>query len=336
MDKNVVLSRPAISIIVPVYNVEKFLERCLDSIFKQQFSNVFEVIAVDDCSTDNSLYILKEYQKREKRLIVIEHEVNKKLSCARSTGICVSTGEYIMHVDSDDWLLSGALENLYKIVNANSADVVVFNYLRENSLGVQTKIEPIKTNKVVSGKKEVLNLFEGACWNKIVKRELLDDIIYGNVGLNSEEDLVYSIEILLKSKAIYLSKAIHYVYFDNSSSITTTISPVNYLRHQDVVLSQLELIFLKYKPEQYFLDYFLDYFEKWIYLSIAKMHFWNKEDSRVVYDLLEDFQKTAIISKSRIHILKFAIDNKIKCLLEVKKRFGLKTALSIYLKSLNN
>ena len=106
MDKNVVMSRPAISIIVPVYNVEKFLERCLDSIFKQQFSSVFEVIAVDDCSTDNSLHVLKEYQKREKRLIIIEHEINKKLSCASKTGIRASTGDYIMHVDSDDWSIT--------------------------------------------------------------------------------------------------------------------------------------------------------------------------------------------------------------------------------------
>ena len=70
MDKNVVSAKPIISIIVPVYNVEKFLKRCLDSIFEQQFSNSFEVIAVDDCSTDNSLNILKEYQKKEKSLVL--------------------------------------------------------------------------------------------------------------------------------------------------------------------------------------------------------------------------------------------------------------------------
>jgi glycosyltransferase involved in cell wall biosynthesis len=336
MDQNVVLSRPAISIIVPVYNVEKFLERCLDSIFKQQFSSGFEVIAVEDCSTDNSLYVLKEYQKREKRLIIIEHKVNSKLSCARATGIRTATGSYIMHVDSDDSLLPNALEQLYQIISTKNVDVVVFNYFRENDLGKQTFINAIQKNKIISDKKEVVEFFQGACWNKIVKRELLDDIIYGNIGINSEEDLIYSIEILLKAKSIYLSDKLHYVYFDNSSSITTTISPINYLQHQHIVFSQLELIFLKYKPEQYFLDYFLDYFEKWIYLSIARMHFWNKEGFEVTYKLLDNFKKSTIMSKSRTRRLELAIDNKRNCLIEVKKRFGFKMALSIYLRSFIN
>lgn len=336
MDKNVVLSRPAISVIVPVYNVEKFLVRCLDSIFSQQFSGVYEVIAVDDCSTDKSLFILKEYQKYEKRLIIIEHKVNSKLSCARATGIHAATGGFIMHVDSDDWILPNTLEELCQIISKETIDIVVFNYLRENDLGKQTTVNAVTTNKIETDKKEVVELFQGACWNKIVKRELLDDIIYGNIGINSEEDLIYSIEILLKSSSIYLSKAIHYVYFDNSNSITTTISPINYLRHQHIVLSQLELIFLKYKPEHYFLNYFLDYFEKWIYLSIAKMHFSNSKDFEVVDDLLAEFKRAAIISKSRIHKLELAIANKKNCLIEVKKRLGFKMALSIYFRSFKN
>jgi glycosyltransferase involved in cell wall biosynthesis len=333
MDKTVILSPPAISIIVPVYNVEKFLNRCLDSIFQQQFSGVFEVIAVEDCSTDNSLQVLKEYQKREKKLVIIEHKANSKLSCARATGIRAASGDYIMHVDSDDWLLPNALENVYQIISTKNVDVVVFNYLRENNLGKQTIINAIKKNKVTINKKEVVEHFRGACWNKIVKRELLEDIIYGKIGINSEEDLLYSIEILIKAKSIYLSDKVHYTYFNNSSSITTTISPTHYLQHQPVVLRQLELIFLKYKLEQFFIDYFLDYFEKWIYLSIAKMHFWNKEDFTVVYDLLDSFNKSTIMAKSRINRLELAIENKIDCLAEVKKRFGFKMAFAIYLKS---
>jgi glycosyltransferase involved in cell wall biosynthesis len=334
MDKNVVMSRPAISIIVPVYNVEKFLGRCLDSIFKQQFSSVFEVIAVDDCSTDNSLHVLKEYQKREKRLIVIEHEINKKLSCARKTGIRASTGEYIMHVDSDDWLLPNALEDLHQVISKNLVDVLVFNYLRENDLGKQTKIEAIKENKFVTNKNEVLELFQGACWNKIVKRELLDDMIYGNTGLNSEEDLIYSTEILLKSNSIYLSNGIHYAYFLNTNSITYSISPINFLKSKNSTLSQLESIFIKYKPDNYYKDYYLDYFEKWIFLEFAKIHYWYKGNFEDIFTLVKELKKSTIMSKSRTHRLELSIDNKKNCLIEVKKRFGFKMALSIYIKSL--
>lgn len=333
MDKNVVLSRPAISVIVPVYNVEKFLERCLNSIFEQQFSSVFEVIAVDDCSTDKSLHVLKEYQKHEKRLIVIEHEVNKKLSCARATGIRASTGEYIMHVDSDDWLLPNALEELYQVISKNLVDIVVFNYLRENDLGKQTRVETIKVDEIVSNKTQVLELFLGACWNKIVKRELLDDIIYGNVGLNSEEDLIYSSEILLKSSAIYLSNRIHYAYFLNTNSITHSVSPINFLKSKNLTLSQLELVLIKYKPDNYYKEYYLDYFEKWIFLEFAKIHYWYKGDFEDIYMLVSDMEKSAIMSKSRTDRLELAIDIKTNCLLEVKKRFGFKMALSIYIKS---
>ena len=80
MDKNLNNIKPNLSIIVPVYNVEKYLVRCLDSIFVQNFSGTFEVIAVDDASTDNSLEILKSYSKNESRLKIIEHKSNKNLS----------------------------------------------------------------------------------------------------------------------------------------------------------------------------------------------------------------------------------------------------------------
>jgi glycosyltransferase involved in cell wall biosynthesis len=334
MDTNVVLPRPAISIIVPVYNVEKFLERCLDSLFKQQFSSDFEVIAVDDCSTDKSLFILKEYQKHEQRLIILEHENNQKLSCARKTGIRRAMGDYIMHVDSDDWLLPNALEDLYQVLSKNLVDVVVFNYMRENGAGKQTKIQAIKENKFIANKEEVLELFQGACWNKIVKRELLEDMIYGTIGLNSEEDLIYSTEILLKSNSIYLSNGTHYAYFLNPNSITYSISPIDFLKSKNQTLSQLELIFIKYKPNDYFKDYYLDYFEKWIFLEFAKIHYWYKGDFEDIYMLVDDLEKSAIISKSRTDKFEVAIKNKKNCLLEVNMRFGFKTALSIYIKSL--
>lgn len=334
MDKNVVLAKPIISIIVPVYNVENFLKRCLDSIFEQQFTYTFEVIAVDDCSTDNSLEILKEYQKTESRLIIIEHDVNKMLSCARNSGIIASTGEYIMHVDSDDWLLPGALKELYHIISDNKVDIVVFNYVRENELGIKINIKIIENNTIVTDKKEITDLFVGACWNKIVKRELLNDLIYGNIGLNSEEDLIYSSEVLFKSKSIYLSCGFYYSYFINSSSITNSISPVNFLKTKHITLSQLELIFNKYNADKYYRDYYLDYFEKWIYLEFAKLHYWYKGNFEEVIVLVNTFRKSPLVINKRAIKLELAVNNKRKCLLEVYNRFGFKMALSIYIKSL--
>jgi glycosyltransferase involved in cell wall biosynthesis len=334
MDKNVALAKPVISIIVPVYNVESFLKRCLDSIFEQYFPYSFEVIAVDDCSTDNSLKVLKEYQKTESRLVIIEHEVNKKLSCARNSGIVASTGSYVMNVDSDDWLLPGALKDLYQLISENNVDIVVFNYVRENDLGNKVIIEIIKNNKIVTDKKEITELFVGACWNKIVKRELLYDLIYGNVGFNSEEDLIYSSEILFKSKSIYLSCGFYYSYFINSSSITNSISPVNFLKTKHIILNQLELIFNKYNVDRYFVDYYLDYYEKWIFLEFAKIHYWYKGNFEEVLVLVNSLRRSSFVINDRALKLNLAFNNKRKCLMEVYYRFGFKMALSIYIKGL--
>ena len=161
-----------ISVIVPVYNVEKYLTRCLDSIFNQQFSGTFEVIAVDDCSTDNSLKLLYDYQCNEKRLTVIAHNRNKKLSIARSTGMKVAKGMYIMHVDSDDWILPNTFEKLFEKCNETNADVLVFNYRRENDQGQRYSNNEIKNNYVTNDKLKAQKYFFGATVNKIVKKEL--------------------------------------------------------------------------------------------------------------------------------------------------------------------
>jgi hypothetical protein len=221
---------------------------------------------------------------------------------------------------------------LYHIISDSKVDIVVFNYVRENELGIKTNIEIIKNNTIVIDKKEITNLFVGACWNKIVKRELLSDLIYGKVGLNSEEDLIYSSEVLLKSKSIYLSCGYYYSYFINSSSLTNSISPVNFLKTKHITLSQLELIFNKYNADKYYTDYYLDYFEKWIYLEFAKLHYWYQGNFEEVLVLVHTFRKSPHVIKERALKLELAVNNKFKCLIEVYNRFGFKMALSIYIK----
>ncbi len=163
--------KPDISVIVPVYNVQNYLVRCLDSIFNQEFSGIFEVIAVEDGSTDNSLQVLKDYREKQPRLRIIEHNRNKKLSIARRTGMDASSGDYIMHVDSDDWLLPDSLENLHNKCIETDADVIVFNYLRETIDGKQIRDMVIKKELITTDKKQVQRFFYGACWNKIVKKD---------------------------------------------------------------------------------------------------------------------------------------------------------------------
>lgn len=336
MDTNVVVSRPAISVIVPVYNVEKYLERCLDSIFNQQFSSAFEVIAVEDCSTDNSLHILKEYQKRDKRLVILEHENNKKVSIARSTGLKFATGDYIMFVDSDDCLLPNAFENLYKKCIETDADVIVYNHIIFDNHDNRKLIKNIKSEFITTDKIIVHHHFFGALWNKILKRTLVENLVCGHIELSISEDLLYGTEVLVKAKKICLMSEAYYLYFVNTNSLTHTVKLGHFLKNQIVVLNQIEMIIEKYEIDSQLDNKLLNYFEKWIYLSVAKMHYWNKVDFEVTYMLLDNFKKSTIMSKSRIHRLELAIGNKKNCLIEVKKRFGFKMALSIYLKSFKN
>ena len=94
---------PKISLIVPVFNVEKYVSKCLDSLVAQTLKDI-EIICVDDCSTDNSLQIIEKYASKDSRIKIVKHEVNKGLGQARNTGLGYSCGEYIWFIDSDDYV----------------------------------------------------------------------------------------------------------------------------------------------------------------------------------------------------------------------------------------
>lgn len=125
MDKN----SPLVSIIIPVYNVEKFLRTCLDSIINQTYKNI-EVICVNDGSPDNSISILNEYASRDKRVIVFD-EPNRGVASARNLGIEKATGEWITFSDADDWWELNAFERAVEVAEKHKADVVMYSYYRD-------------------------------------------------------------------------------------------------------------------------------------------------------------------------------------------------------------
>jgi len=322
-----------ISIIVPVYNVEKYLVRCLNSIFSQSFSGTFEVITIDDASNDNSLSVLKNYKLKAPQLKIIKHQTNKKLSCARLSGIKVAKGDYIMHVDSDDYLLPDTLENLYKNCLVSGADVMVYNYIRENKNGERFIVNQIKEELITINKEVVHQFFLGACWNKIVKRSLTENMIFGNIGINmGGEDLLYSSEILLRANTIYLSPSYYYIYSFNPKSMSI-INPVEYLRTQITVLNSFNLLVINSNPTSSFTNYTIDYLEKWLYFEIAKIHFYYMDSLEESKEIINQISFIPIITRSRILRLENALDNKFISLCEVNARLGFKLCLSILLRS---
>ncbi|MEI6680008.1 MAG: glycosyltransferase family 2 protein [Mariniphaga sp.] len=272
-----------ISIIVPVYNVEPYLCRCLDSIFTQNFSGNFEVIAVEDGSTDKSLKILKEYEKKESRLKIIVHNGNRKLSVARRTGMDASTGDYIMHVDSDDWILPGTLELLFQKCKSSDADVIVFDYMKEDNSGLQSRKSNIRNELFTTDKLVVQKYFFDAPWNKIVKRHLIQNMIYGTIGINSVEDLIYSTEILLRSNSILLFDSMLYVYFANHTSITNTVNLKSLLDNQLIIYTELQKILSANNHSPDFERLLFAQREKNIYFLLMKNHL-LKKDAKVPVD----------------------------------------------------
>ncbi len=113
--------KPLISIIIPVYNVEQYLHRCVDSVLNQTYKNL-EIILVNDGSPDNCPFICDEYAKKDKRIIVV-HKENGGLSSARNAGLEIVQGEYISFIDSDDWIHENYIEILYKNLHEKKADI---------------------------------------------------------------------------------------------------------------------------------------------------------------------------------------------------------------------
>jgi len=207
-------SKKLISIIIPVYNVEQYLVRCVDSVINQTYKNL-EIILVDDGSTDNSGKICDEYALKDNRIKVI-HKKNGGLPSARNAGLDIAIGEYIGFVDSDDYIVSDMYEHLYNLLLNNKADVSCCNFFN------------FKDNQYVDnqyGVDAVLNFGEVLCvkqnvfvWNKLYKRALI-----GNIRVDEKlrlgEDLDFNFKVLRKIKKIAYSKEAKYYYFYNPNSI---------------------------------------------------------------------------------------------------------------------
>ena len=143
--------RPEISVIIPVFKVEKYLRECVDSVLSQTFAN-FECIVVDDCSPDNCPAICDEYAEMDSRVKVIHNTQNQGQSLVRETGLSRSSGNYILFVDSDDWIEPNMLEKLYGKALDGNYDIVVSNVYYNTSNWQKEYIKPEQHNKTANFK----------------------------------------------------------------------------------------------------------------------------------------------------------------------------------------
>lgn len=277
---------PKVSVIIPVYGVEKYIERCARSLFEQTLDDI-EYIFVDDCSPDKSIAILekiiKEYQprlkKKHKNVRIERLSKNCGLPNVRRYGINLATGDYIAHCDSDDWVDVHMYEEMYNKAIEEDADVVVCDFCStdcENEQYSKGLISKERENVIVD---VLLWRIAGCLWNKLVRRKEYTDHDLNYPTHNMGEDAALIVQILWNAKRIsYLPKPLYY-YYTNPTSITKDITDDKIRQRFLQATANVELIeqFLDGKTTGKITDALTKYIfeQSYLIVSLARK---NKED----------------------------------------------------------
>lgn len=212
-----------ISVIVPIYNVEKYLSQCVNSLINQTYKNL-EIILVDDGSLDNSGKICDDFSEIDSRIIVI-HKENNGLSSARNAGLKIAKGNFIGFVDSDDWLDENMYEILFKLIKDNDSDISCCKFFK--AADSEEKV-PVIDNEIIQSFNNIdgLNNFYTdlytqtvVAWNKLYKRNLFDNVTYPTGKIHEDEGTTYKL-FYKANKITYTNKPLYY-YRTTPNSITT-------------------------------------------------------------------------------------------------------------------
>ena len=214
---------PKISIIIPIYNAEAYVRRCLDSIKAQSFVD-FEAIMVNDGSTDNSLQILDVYSREDDRFVIID-KPNGGVSSARQAGLDRAKGEFVIHADPDDYVSSHWLEKLYDTIVSEQSDMVICDYVRimkSKQMVCHQVLENIDARQVIIG--ILKGKIWSVTWNKLVRRE---HIIRNNISFDFNvgfwEDVLFNCTLLNKGiKVSYVPEALY--FYDNTSNSNSFVT----------------------------------------------------------------------------------------------------------------
>ena len=315
-------SNVKVSVIVPVYNVEKYLKDCLNSVINQTLEDI-EIICVNDGSTDNSLAILEDYAKKDSRIKIINQK-NKGLSGARNTGMKHVQGEYVLFLDSDDWLNENALSELYWSHLDDNLDMLFFqtvDYYEEdgryelNQFGGMTAIDDSFEGKIFNYKDVASIIFKipHSAFNKLYSTSFLQRINASFPEGINYEDLAFFYDVFLKAERVSILKKELLFYrirensistsggeksFDifkslklvNNSLKNTTIIVNKYLQdYLMFIIVNLKFVFVRLKDE-YKNDYFKSMLENYEYFGLDKVDNdfsgWSYED-RIFYQSIK-------------------------------------------------
>ncbi len=238
-----------ISIIIPVYNGEQFLCRCIDSIINQTYKN-YEIIIINDGSTDRTKQIIEKYVECESRIIFID-KINSGVSDSRNIGIDNASGDYITFIDADDWLEKDTLETMNKLLEKNEYDVIRYNYYTNYSNEVQEKSEydiEIKDQKLEKEKIEKIMLpqiltgqMPAYVWLLLIKKRVINKTKKFNTELAMMEDTIFYVNLLTNIDNIYIcSKNLYHYYYDMNSASHSFKNAIRNL-HNILLVHNLEI-----------------------------------------------------------------------------------------------
>ena len=256
---------PKVSVVLPIYNVEKYLRKCLDSVINQTLKDI-EIICVNDCSTDSCETIIREYINKDDRIKLINHKENQGLGSARNSGLLESSAEYVSFIDSDDFVSDNFVEELYNTAIKNDADIVFTNNIYTVN---ENNIKPYYHNRLNIWKKKFKNSYiEGisnfnvntpekestpeyplvVAWNKLYNKSFLTKhkLLYSKYRLAEDVDMFY--RLLVYNPKMYYNNNAKYYYLQRSTSLAGNVSHTK--KMPLAILEVFENVFNYYKENK--------------------------------------------------------------------------------------
>lgn len=309
----------SVSIIIPVYNVEKYLRKCLDSVINQSIKSK-EIIVVNDGSTDSSLSIINEYKAKYPDIIIVDKK-NGGLASARNAGLKVARGEYIGFVDSDDYIHIDMYENLYNKAKQNNSDIVMCGHLRIFNDHEESFVYDYNENKVYNSEeitKEFLKhaISLSSC-DKLFKRELFEkhDFFFPEGKLNEDIQVVFG--LIFNSDRICFDNKPYYHYYQRGGSITKKIR-INSVLDMISAIENIRMQLEEKGQYAYYKDFYKSFY--YSYIGTSNMMFYEyfyghglTEEAKSCKELLDShnnnirlmevFRNKVIDKKNRVKIL---------------------------------
>ena len=306
MDKS---QKNKVSVIIPVYNGERFIEQCLNSVLNQTYENL-EIICINDGSTDQSLKKLKEYAAKDDRVVVLSQE-NKGMSGARNSGMDIATGQYIAFVDCDDYIDVTMIEKLVDIANRTEAEIVITNILLFFEVTLQIKSfrdEPLyyslrKTTFTLNQAPEMIK--HVGVWDRIFQRDFIEKNKFRFIDKVTYEDAAFCIETEIKARKIALTPEHLYFYRKNAGGSITDKEKNNdnykrdYIKVQRFIQEQLKQSDMNNEVWRAYLEYFFSYaimhqknattfrFYRWFFRQVQSI---LAEQPKETTDLINDIK----------------------------------------------